>query len=154
MWDENFRKYLYQRPETKADMTNKEIKDRLNLVGAELKSLFDALLGNKITSDKTAFIMARSCALDSLCSLYKKGPEHYLEMAFDIGIRKNHDYGDVNILTYGAVGLIVRLNDKLARAKTLMEREARVEDEKLEDTLIDIINYATYGEMLSDGVWQ
>ena len=38
-------------------------------------------------------------------------------------------------------GVMVRLLDKVSRLTTLIRREARVHDEKLEDTVIDIVNY-------------
>lgn len=59
---------------------------------------------------------------------------------------KNSDYGD----SYSKVrakypeAICVRLNDKLSRLEQLMKQgyEQRVKDEHLEDTLIDIANYA------------
>jgi hypothetical protein len=36
----------------------------------------------------------------------------------------------------------VRLEDKLNRARTLSKKEALVNDEKIEDTLLDMANYA------------
>ena len=36
----------------------------------------------------------------------------------------------------------VRLQDKLNRLKTLIRNEARVKDESIEDTLLDLANYA------------
>jgi len=39
-------------------------------------------------------------------------------------------------------GIMVRLTDKVARLATLIRRKGLVVDEKMEDTVIDIINYA------------
>ena len=39
-------------------------------------------------------------------------------------------------------GIMVRFLDKAARLSTLIRREAKVADEKLRDTVIDIVNYA------------
>jgi hypothetical protein len=36
----------------------------------------------------------------------------------------------------------VRIEDKLNRARTLSKRERLVQDEKIEDTLLDLANYA------------
>ena len=61
-------------------------------------------------------------------------------------INKNHDYGDSVHDTYekyGLVSFLVRLEDKLNRARTLYQKnEIKVTDEKLEDTLLDLANYA------------
>lgn len=60
-------------------------------------------------------------------------------------ITKNADYGDSVHDTYekyGLVSFLVRLEDKLNRARTLSKQEALVNDEKIEDTLLDLANYA------------
>lgn len=60
--------------------------------------------------------------------------------------RKNHDYGDAfSVLRREyPTAICYRLTDKLSRLKTLMQPEttAAVSDESIEDTLIDIANYA------------
>ncbi len=63
----------------------------------------------------------------------------------DLYIRKNHDYGDSVHDTYEKYGLtsfLVRLEDKLNRARTLSKKDGLVADEKLKDTLLDMANYA------------
>lgn len=60
-------------------------------------------------------------------------------------VTKNKDYGDSVHDTYekyGLVSFLVRLEDKLNRARTLSKQEALVKDEKIEDTLLDMANYA------------
>ena len=61
----------------------------------------------------------------------------------------------MNILRYGVIGLIVRINDKIERVSNLMKDGSvvQVADEKIEDTLMDMVNYATYGIMLCNGIW-
>ena len=55
---------------------------------------------------------------------------------------KNHDYGDA-WQRYGIFTPLIRINDKILRVKTLSSGEqALVADEKIEDTLRDIIGYA------------
>lgn len=62
--------------------------------------------------------------------------------------KKNHDYGNSTVDTYNKYGLVsylVRLEDKLNRARTLYQTgiaSQKVSDEKLEDTLLDLANYA------------
>lgn len=58
---------------------------------------------------------------------------------------KNSDYGDSVADTYKKYGLtsfLVRMEDKLNRVRTIGRIEAKVKDEKLEDTLLDLANYA------------
>ena len=69
------------------------------------------------------------------------------DKAREIMDRKNQDYGaDAdpfrNFRSFGAFGILVRLADKLARARTYLERgNFKVKDEQIEDTLLDAINY-------------
>jgi len=64
--------------------------------------------------------------------------------------RKNADYGDA-FATYGAVGVIVRMGDKISRLSSITNKGINlVEDEKIRDTLIDLHNYAAMAIMLLD----
>ena len=59
-------------------------------------------------------------------------------------VKKNHDYGNsVSELyeKFGLISYIVRMNDKINRINTLVGKKAEVEDEKIEDTLLDLANY-------------
>ena len=64
----------------------------------------------------------------------------------DLYARKNHDYGDSFHETFVDEGLAmprIRLGDKFARFKTLSRSEdAKVTDESIRDTLLDLANYA------------
>lgn len=60
-------------------------------------------------------------------------------------IEKNHDYGDSvhdTFIKYGLTSFLVRMEDKLNRARTLNQKDAKVNDEKITDTLLDLANYA------------
>ena len=60
--------------------------------------------------------------------------------------RKNADYGDSVSKTYekyGMVSFLVRIEDKINRVKSLIDKGKReVKEEKIEDTLTDLANYA------------
>ena len=59
--------------------------------------------------------------------------------------RKNHDYGDSFGKSYAEYGMAmpcIRLEDKLNRLKSLTRTERHVNDESIEDTLMDLANYA------------
>ena len=67
---------------------------------------------------------------------------------------KNADYGSsVNdtYKKYGMVSYLVRMEDKLNRARTLVQKQTQnVQDEKLRDTLIDLANYTILAIMELD----
>lgn len=58
---------------------------------------------------------------------------------------KNKDYGDSfgkSYQEYGPTMAAIRLEDKLNRFKNLIKTDAKVKDESIEDTLLDLANYA------------
>ncbi len=64
--------------------------------------------------------------------------------------RKNADYGDA-FATYGSVGILVRIGDKINRLTSITNKSITlVDDESLRDTLIDLHNYAAMAVMLLD----
>jgi len=68
----------------------------------------------------------------------------------ELFIKKNTDYGD-SFATYGAIGVIVRMGDKISRLSSVTNKGINlVEDEKIRDTLIDLHNYAAMAIMLLD----
>lgn len=70
--------------------------------------------------------------------------------ALELFRKKNSDYGDA-FATYGTVGVIVRMGDKIQRLISVSKKGvALVDNESLRDTLIDLHNYAAMGIMLID----
>lgn len=70
--------------------------------------------------------------------------------ALELFIRKNRDYGDA-FATYGTVGVLVRIGDKIMRLQNITNKGITlVDDEKLRDTLVDLHNYAAMAVMLLD----
>ena len=64
--------------------------------------------------------------------------------------KKNRDYGD-SFANYGAVGVIVRMGDKINRLTSITNSGVTmVETESIRDTLIDLHNYAAMAIMLMD----
>lgn len=58
---------------------------------------------------------------------------------------KNHDYGDAFGQTFAELGIIsaiTRISDKTNRLKSLATKDQLVDDERIEDTLMDLANYA------------
>lgn len=76
--------------------------------------------------------------------------QHHLDICTKLNKiyeKKNHDYGDSFHQSYVEEGLAmarIRLGDKFSRFKTLSRAngEQMVNDESIEDTLIDLANYA------------
>ena len=70
--------------------------------------------------------------------------------AFELFSRKNKDYGD-SFATFGPVGVIVRMGDKIKRLISVSNNGiTMVDNESLRDTLIDLHNYAAMAVMLMD----
>lgn len=69
-----------------------------------------------------------------------------IDYLHNLYITKNHDYGDSvhdTYVKYGLTSFLVRIEDKLNRARTLSQNEdLLVKSEKIEDTLLDMANYA------------
>lgn len=58
---------------------------------------------------------------------------------------KNHDYGDCFSTLFCELGMPYaygHLKEKLYRVKSLMQDEAKVKGESMEDSLLDLANYA------------
>lgn len=76
--------------------------------------------------------------------------QELLDYIHKLYIIKNKDYGSSvhdTYIKYGFTSYLVRLEDKLNRAKIISQGEAKVSDEKLEDTLLDLANYAILAVM-------
>lgn len=60
-------------------------------------------------------------------------------------LKKNRDYGNSfeNILDeWGLLPSVIRIQEKLDRTKTSLKKELLVNDESVEDTFLDLANYA------------
>jgi hypothetical protein len=70
--------------------------------------------------------------------------------AIELFCKKNADYGDA-FATYGPVGVIVRMGDKINRLVSISQNGVTlVDSESVRDTLIDLHNYAAMAVMLLD----
>jgi hypothetical protein len=70
--------------------------------------------------------------------------------ALELFRKKNTDYGDA-FATYGTVGVIVRMGDKIQRLISVNNNGVTLVDtESLRDTLVDLHNYSAMGIMLLD----
>lgn len=86
-----------------------------------------------------------------------KDAEVIMNELFNILVTKHADYGPLNIAHApgGAMnGLMVRMHDKMARLKNLTYNNASPNYESVEDTLIDLANYAIIGLLVQRGQWE
>ena len=65
----------------------------------------------------------------------------------DLFIRKNRDYGN-SFEDFSLLGILVRMNDKINRLKTLDKKsDQQVKDESIIDTIEDLYNYSIISMM-------
>jgi hypothetical protein len=67
---------------------------------------------------------------------------------------KQRDYGSGNISAFGEKGIVVRMNDKIERLKTLVWGDKSPSHEKVSDTWLDIANYGVIGLLCHRGEWK
>ena len=73
------------------------------------------------------------------------------DMCNKISTCKSSDYGTSNLLKHGAFGIMVRMSDKMARLENLISGHASKVDESIDDTCMDLINYAAYLILIRKG---
>lgn len=71
----------------------------------------------------------------------------------DVLAKKQHDYGNDNILKWGAEGIKIRTWDKLARIRNLEKRGGGSANEPLSDAWFDCLGYAVIAYMLLMGTF-
>ena len=80
--------------------------------------------------------------------------KNFFEDAYSTIEKKNHDYGgdedlykNFNASSFVGVSpekaIMVRMLDKISRVSTLLDKEAKVKEESMDDTLMDLANYAS-----------
>ena len=69
---------------------------------------------------------------------------------FELFKNKNKDYARA-YAKYGLIGVLIRLNDKIARYVNISETKiVLVKDEKIRNILTDVANYCIMGVMILD----
>lgn len=114
----------------------------------DIKNIDDKLTVDDVVM--TSWDQANSCRINTEPnnSLSKEDIHKQIcNYLHDLYINKNHDYGDSVHDTYkkfGLVSFLVRISDKLNRLTTLCKdpNNIKITDEKIEDTLYDLANYA------------
>lgn len=79
------------------------------------------------------------------------------DACFDIFKKKQRDYGPGNIsqsyVNFGAMSLLVRMNDKMQRLINLTKGDSEPNNESIEDSFNDLANYAMIGLLCISGEW-
>ena len=94
------------------------------------------------------------------------------DKAYSLWCRKQHDYGDSNIRLgldlsssssecpqnnrLALLGIVIRMNDKISRLTNLYKKDkinSSAVLESIEDTCIDLMNYANMLMVLKKGKW-
>ena len=86
-----------------------------------------------------------------------KNASDIMSELYEVLVKKHADYGPMNIsgAPGGAMnGLRVRMYDKLARLNNLVDTGDTPNYESIEDTLIDLANYAIIGLLVQRGQWE
>jgi hypothetical protein len=80
---------------------------------------------------------------------------HLLNEAFKVWKERQKKYGTGNISRRGPSGILVRMDDKLARLERVIDKKANPDtsDETLRDTCIDITNYILMLYLCETGHW-
>jgi hypothetical protein len=82
---------------------------------------------------------------ESVVNIDKDLHKKILDEIHDTYIRKNADYGNSfgdQFNEYGLLSAIIRFDDKIRRVKQLNKHDAKVKDESIRDTVLDLANYA------------
>ena len=74
----------------------------------------------------------------------------------NISVEKNKLYGSENLIKYGQLGMVIRLDDKMARLSNLvrynkLKNYNNLKSYSIQDNCLDMINYLIYLIMLNRG---
>ena len=74
---------------------------------------------------------------------------------FETFKKKQASYGSGNISSFGEFGVIVRMNDKMERLKNLVvkDKDNPLQDETIDDTYLDLADYALIAVLVRRGLW-
>ena len=77
------------------------------------------------------------------------------DKAYTLFCAKHDSYGPGNIAEFGSKGVFIRMSDKMKRLKRLVwqSKNNPLKNESVEDTYLDIINYAAISMVCLMGKW-
>lgn len=97
-------------------------------------------------------------ALLSIWELYSKNQrwDNYMEPVNEILsllVKKHRDYGPMNIWTFKHHGIVIRMNDKVARLENLGSTGRETQNESVIDSFQDLAGYSIVGGMLAQDLF-
>jgi len=93
---------------------------------------------------------------DNVILEFEEDAQKIYDELLAILVKKQIDYGPLNVWNApgGATnGLMVRMSDKIERLKNLIYKQIKPNNESLEDSFVDLANYAVIALMVQRGVW-
>lgn len=87
------------------------------------------------------------------CSCFEEALEVMDRELNSLMVKKQTDYGHGNITAFGELGVLVRCSDKLARIKNILASGRVPSNEAIEDSWMDLANYAKIALMLRRGLF-
>lgn len=74
---------------------------------------------------------------------------------FELWQKKQRSYGPGNIGAFGALGCLIRSNDKIQRLRRhyFMKKNVSLSDETIQDTWLDMLGYALMGLVCERKQW-
>jgi hypothetical protein len=114
------------------------------------RGLTDEVLGRRFTAQAKAEGDSMKYTIDDM----EKDISDIITGLAELRRAKGHDYSGTedtldNLREFGALGVLVRIGDKFKRLKHFYRQGIlAVTDEKIEDTINDLINYALYLKIL------
>ena len=116
----------------------------------------------KIITDEELIEYRRSLQadpFDALCADYgieTRMAKEALKLALEnicLFDMKQRDYGSANISVFGEFGVLVRMTDKMERLKNLWKM-SEPKNESIDDSYIDLGNYALIALLVRKGIWK
>lgn len=145
------------------DVSNKW--NELDVIIDEMIITYDQVISNTnslqnvelVNLTYSGYVLWEYLSIKSINALRSIGVEITKAKILDTLVSKQRDYGKDNISRFGTSGLLIRVHDKLARLKNLMNKSGNdfnraisvnaVSDESIVDTFIDVIGYSVIGLM-------
>jgi len=126
--------------------------DADSILLGKVESIIDGMKSqiNSDTSDQTSLVHNMSAVGAWAC---RTVPLTDGEVVAKLA-EKQAAYGTHNILAFGYSGIHVRMSDKVARLRNMIDNDREFDWEPLEDAWFDLVGYAVIARMLADGTFQ
>lgn len=113
----------------------------------KLESIIDRIedVSNSLSLEEAEILYNIIQELNDMRHIFGSESGEFRDITIQTYQAKNQDYGnsfEKSLYKFGLVASIIRLSDKMNRIESLSQTKARVKDESIEDTLLDLANYA------------